>query len=53
MYESEKEDGIGVGLSISRDIVEAHGGHLRYSANKPSGASFTFSIPVVAAQVGI
>jgi len=48
MYESEKEDGIGVGLSISRDIVEAHGGKLNYSSKKPSGARFTFSIPVVA-----
>jgi len=41
-----KEQGIGMGLSISRTIVESHAGHLWATAGEPRGAVFQFTIPV-------
>ena len=42
-----KEKGMGMGLSICRSIIEAHGGRLWASANVPRGAIFQFTVPVV------
>jgi signal transduction histidine kinase len=36
---------LGLGLSISRSIIEAHGGRLWASANAPRGALFQFTVP--------
>jgi PAS domain S-box-containing protein len=40
-----KADGSGIGLSLSRRIVEAHGGRLWANANTPRGAVFHFTMP--------
>jgi len=50
-FYTTKTGGIGIGLSISRSIIEAHGGRLSAGANAPYGAVFCFSLPVTAEAV--
>jgi PAS domain S-box-containing protein len=45
-FYTTKAEGIGIGLSISRSIIEAHGGRLSAGPNSPYGAVFRFSLPV-------
>jgi PAS domain S-box-containing protein len=45
-FHTSKAQGIGMGLSISRSIIEAHGGQLWTAPNRPHGAVFQFSLPV-------
>ena len=43
---TSKPNGLGMGLAISRSIIEAHGGRLWAENNEAGGATFTFTLPV-------
>jgi C4-dicarboxylate-specific signal transduction histidine kinase len=43
---STKPGGMGMGLAISRTIIESHGGRLWADANSPQGAVFQFTLPI-------
>jgi signal transduction histidine kinase len=43
--DTAKSSGVGMGLSICRSIIEAHGGRLWADANESRGAVFQFTLP--------
>jgi PAS domain S-box-containing protein len=46
-FYTTKSGGVGMGLSICRSIIDAHGGRLWAEANEPRGAIFQFTLPAV------
>jgi len=47
-FYTSKAEGLGMGLAISRSIIEAHGGHLELEPGPPgTGAVFFFTLPTV------
>jgi signal transduction histidine kinase len=49
-FYSTKAGGMGLGLAISRSIVEAHGGQFWTESKADAGATFCFSLPVTGIQ---
>jgi signal transduction histidine kinase len=44
-FYTTRSSGLGLGLSICRSIIEAHGGQLWAEVNVPHGATFRFAVP--------
>ncbi len=45
-FVTSKQNGLGVGLSISRTIIQSHGGRLGFQPNPAGGAIFSFHLPL-------
>ena len=50
-FVTNKASGMGIGLSISKRIIEAHGGQISVSRNDSGGATFRFSLPLAGKEV--
>jgi signal transduction histidine kinase len=44
-FETTKPNGLGLGLSLCKTIIESHSGRLWYSAASPKGSTFSFLLP--------
>jgi two-component system, LuxR family, sensor histidine kinase DctS len=47
-----KREGMGLGLSLCRTVVEQHGGSLRFEPNQPQGTIFRFTLPAESCGLG-
>ena len=49
-FYTTKEEGMGMGLAISRSIIQSHEGNLSVSPNEDRGCTFQFTLPVALEQ---
>ena len=49
--ENGKPGGTGLGLTIARQIIEAHGGRIAFAPRAPRGSEFSFTLPIAQPQV--
>ncbi len=45
-FYTSKSSGMGMGLSISRSIIEAHGGDIKFNSKLGVGTTFYFNLPI-------
>jgi two-component system sensor histidine kinase DctS len=45
MFFTRRRGGMGLGLALSRQLVEGHGGQIGYMPNTPRGSVFHFTLP--------
>ena len=50
---STKPRGMGMGLAISRSIIESHGGRISAAPNSPRGMAFSFGLPASSATADL
>jgi len=46
-FYTTKPDGMGIGLSVSKSIIERHKGRIGFERNKGPGVTFAFSLPAI------
>jgi two-component system sensor kinase FixL len=49
-FVTSKQSGMGIGLSICRTIVEAHGGRIWFESRAEGGTAFHFTLPATGAE---